>query len=94
VANNPFSIISVTTYSAILSNTNNPRGKIQLGESTHSGWFWTLSKILFLLGAVAGVLYGYKIYALRSAQNFNSFPRSPGIGGPVFGGGGFYEKRF
>jgi len=82
-------IISVTTYSAILSNTNNPRGKIQLGESAYSGWFWTLTKIIFFLGAVAGVLYGYKTYALRSVQGFNSYPRSPGIGG-----GGYYEKRF
>jgi hypothetical protein len=48
-----------------------------------------LVKIIFFLGVVAGVLYGYKLYSLRSAQNFNSYPRSPGIGG-----GGFYEKRF
>ena len=89
-----FSIISVTTYSAILSNTNNPRGKILLEESASLGWFWTLTKILFFVGAVAGVLYGYKIYSLRSAQNFNSYPRSPGIGGSGFGVGGFYEKRF
>ena len=86
-----FSIVSVTTYSAILSNTNNPRGKIQLEESAYSGWFWTLGKIVFLIGVVAGVLYGYKIYALRSAQSFNSYPRSPGIGGAGFG---FYEKRY
>ena len=48
-------------------------------------------KIIFFLGAVGGVLYGYKIYTLRDAQSFNSYPRSPGIGG---GGFGFYEKRF
>lgn len=89
-----FSIIGVTTYSAILSNTNNPRGKIQVEESTYSGWFWSLGKIIFLLGAVAGALYGYKIYTLRSAQGFNSYPRSPGIGGAGIGGSGFYEKRF
>jgi len=51
-------------------------------------------KLVFFLGAVAGVLYGYKIYSLKSAQNFNSFPRSPGIGGAGVSGGGFYEKRF
>ena len=55
-------------------------------------------KIVFLLGVVAGVLYGYKVYTLRNAQNFNSYPRSPGIGGAGFGGTGFggalYEKRF
>lgn len=52
-------------------------------------------KMVFFLGAVAAVLYGYKIYTLKSAQNFNSYPRSPGIGGAGFGvGGGFYEKRF
>jgi len=85
------SIISVTTYSAILSNTNNPRGRIQLEESAYSWWFWTLVKLVFFLGAVAGVLYGYKLYALKSAQSFNSYPRSPGIGGAGFG---FYEKRF
>lgn len=89
-----FSIISVTTYSAILSNTNNPRGRIQLDGSAASGWFWALAKMVFFVGAVAGALYGYKTYALKSAQNFNSYPRSPGIGGAGFGGGGFYEKRF
>jgi len=88
-----FSIIGVTTYSAILSNTNNPRGKIQLEDSAYSGWFWTLGKIIFFLCAVAGALYGYKTYSLKTAQNFNSYPRSPGIGGGGFGGG-FYEKRF
>jgi mannose-binding lectin 2 len=88
------SIISVTTYSAILSSTNNPRGKIQPEGSGYSGWFWTLAKIVFFIGAVAGALYGYKTYTLRSAHNFNSYPRSPGIGGTGLGGGGFYEKRF
>ena len=89
-----FSIVSVTTYSAILSNTNNPRGKIQLEESAYSGWFWALAKIVFFLGVVAGALYGYKVYTLRNAQSFNSYPRSPGIGNSGFGVGGFYEKRF
>lgn len=87
-------IIGVTTYSAILSNTNNPRGKIQLEESASSGWFWNLVKIVLFVGVIAGALYGYKIYSLKSAQSFNSYPRSPGIGGSGYGGGGFYEKRF
>ena len=86
--------MSVTTYSAILSSANNPRGKIHVEELGHSGWFWALTKMILFVGAVAGVLYGYKTYSLKSARNFNSYPRSPGIGGTGFGGGGFYEKRF
>jgi len=87
-------IIGISTYSAILSSTDTPRNKFAKGlapDVAAPGWLWFIAKFLLFLGAVAGCLYGYKTYALRSAQSFNSYPRSPGIGGGV----NFYDnKRF
>jgi len=88
-------IISVATYSAILSSVESPRNKLRAGITdgvpTPPGWLWFLIKLTLFFGVIAAGLYAYKTYALRSAQSFNSYSRSPGIGGV----GTFYDnKRF
>lgn len=86
-------IIGITSYSVILSNVESPRNKLRSriagGKPAPSGWLWFLTKWTFFFGVVAGSLYGYKIYTLRSAQNFNRYPRPPGIGGR----GTFYDSK-
>ncbi|RDX48732.1 hypothetical protein K466DRAFT_650693 [Polyporus arcularius HHB13444] len=95
-------IISVTTYSAILSSPDQQRDKLtgtkKLGfaGAASSGWGWTFIKLLLFVGIVAGALYGYKTYALKQARS--GF--GPGAFGSVgrsmqgFGGGIYDSKRF
>jgi mannose-binding lectin 2 len=85
-------IISVTTYSAILSSAESPRNKLRPdtmnGIPVPQSWLWFFMKWTFFFAVIAGGLYGYKTYSLRSAQNFNSYSRSGGVGP-------FYDnKRF
>ena len=90
------SIISVSTYTAILSSVASPLDKIY--ETPHEfhvrgTWLWTFIKLFGFLGLVAGVLYAYKTYVLRSAsgKGFGMNFGRPGVGG------GFYNqhaKRF
>ena len=54
-------------------------------------WLWTFIKLLGGLGLVAGVLYAYKMYVLRTASGKGFGFGRPGVGG------GFYtphSKRF
>ncbi|KAI0697412.1 legume-like lectin family-domain-containing protein [Cerioporus squamosus] len=96
-------IISVTTYSAILSSPDQQRDKLTGskkpglgGVAGSSGWGWTFIKLLFFVGIAAGALYGYRTYALKQARG--GF--GPGAFGSVgrsmqgFGGGIYDSKRF
>ncbi|KAK7691846.1 hypothetical protein QCA50_005250 [Cerrena zonata] len=86
-------IISVTTYSAILSSPDAPRDKIgvagTVSQSSGSS-FWTLIKLGMFVGVCVGAFYGYKAYAEK---------RGGGVTAAPFGGGnsfgGLYDsKRF
>ncbi|KAI0753198.1 legume-like lectin family-domain-containing protein [Daedaleopsis nitida] len=93
-------IISVTTYSAILSSPDQQRDKLtgsrKIPGIEGSGWTWTFIKFFIFIGVVAGAMYGYKMYALNKA-------RGGGLGGSFgsvgrsmqgFGGGLYDSKRF
>ena len=100
------SIISVTTYSAILSSPDAQRDKLTgskkpgFGGVAASGWGGSFVKLCLFLGVVAGALYGYKTYALKQARG----GAGGGLGGGAFGGmgrsmagfggGAFDSKRF
>lgn len=68
----------------------------------NSGWFWGILKVLFVLGVLAGVLYGYKTWVLGQASR--GAGKGMGMGGMGMGinsrakifGGGLYDdgKRF
>ena len=98
------SIISVTTYSAILSSPDQQRDKLTgtkkggiAGAAGASGWGWTFMKLLFFVGIVAGVLYGYKAYSLKQARGGGFGPGAFGSVGRSmqgFGGGIYDSKRF
>ncbi|KAH9909430.1 legume-like lectin family-domain-containing protein [Epithele typhae] len=94
-------IISITTYSAILSSPDAQRDKLtgnagrKFGISQSSSWTWTFVKLFLFVGVVAGALYGYKQHTLRQSRG--------GLGGGTFGsmgrtmqglGGAFDSKRF
>jgi len=93
-------IISVSTYSAILSSPNAQRDRIGGGAAKQAktplvpGWMWTLLKIACGLGAVAGLLYAYKTWVLSQAAGkpFGSMfvGRGPGLGSGMFAD----SKRF
>lgn len=86
------SIISVTTYSAILSSPDAPRDKIGVAGSKpqiEGSFFWTLIKLIMFVGVCAGAFYGYKNYAQRQGGGVTA----PFGGAPSFGG--LYDsKRF
>lgn len=88
-------IITVSTYTAILSSPDAPRDKIgsnkaSLVGSSDSSWFGGFFKFILFIGVCAGLLYGYKEYTLRKAGR-------SGFGGGSGGfGAGLYtdSKRF
>ena len=104
------SIIAVTTQSAILSNPDMQRDKLgakRPGAAVvravkSSGWLWGILKVFFVLGVLAGVLYGYKMWVLGQAGR--GAGRGLAMGGMGMGintrakvfGGGLYDdgKRF
>ncbi|CAL1711508.1 unnamed protein product [Somion occarium] len=90
-------IISITTYSAILSSPDAPRDKIGVGIGSSSrlagssSYFWTLVKFALFVGVCAGAFYGYRTYSSRQGG------AGLGMGGQRFGNnfGGLYDsKRF
>ena len=99
----PPSIISVTTYSAILSSPDAQRDKLTGAKKPvlarvvgGGGWGWTFVKLCLFVGVGVGALYGYKTYQLRQARggglgggSFGGMGRMQG-----FGGGAFDSKRF
>ncbi|OBZ69761.1 hypothetical protein A0H81_10231 [Grifola frondosa] len=95
-------IISVTTYSAVLSSPDAQRDKLGgagKGKSVLAaapGWTWTIIKVVLFLGVCAGVLVGYKTWVLKQAggPRYGRFSAMGGRG-PSFGGGLYADsKRF
>ena len=88
------SIVAVTTYSALLSSPDAPRDQFRNNVPTdvNSSWLSTLFKFILFVGVVAGLLYGYKTYALRQAGR--GFGAGMGRGGPSLGGAFYDSKRF
>jgi len=70
------SIISVTTYSAVLSKDDSPRDKLNTAgksifaaDSTSSGsWLGFFFKIFLFAAVCAGAFYGYQHYVARNGH--------------------------
>ena len=93
----PSSVISVTTYSAILSSPDAQRDQFRGNRPTdaNGSWLWFFTKLILFVGACAGSLYAYKVYALRGARGFAVGGLKAGRGGPGLNGGLFADsKRF
>ena len=97
----PISIISITSYSAILSHPESPPNKYGKHLRTvRSGgtWLGFFFKLLLLAGVVAGGYYGWQEYQRR--QRYGEFGggfggaygmRTPGASGSF---GSYSSKRF
>jgi len=96
------SIISVTSYSAILSQPDSPPNKYgrdrKRSSSSGGTWFGFFFKIFIFAGIVAGGYYGWQEYQRR--QRYNGLGsglggaygmRTPGV---TDGFGGIYPKKF
>ena len=89
------SIIAVTTQSAILSNPDMQRDKLGAKRPgaavvravTSNAWLWGILKVCFVLGVIAGVLYGYKMWVLGQASG-RGMMGAMGLGGMRMGMGG------
>lgn len=87
-------MIAITTYSALLSSPDAPRDQFRNNTPTDiaasSSWLAALAKLVVFCGVAAGLLYGYKQYALRGGKGF------PGMGraAPALGGAFYDSKRF
>ncbi|EPQ55311.1 hypothetical protein GLOTRDRAFT_76675 [Gloeophyllum trabeum ATCC 11539] len=100
-------IISVSTYSAILSPKDAPRDKLRTklwgGSSSRTGeggsWTWFFLKLFLFAGVCAGGWFGYQEYQRRQRYGGGGGFGMGGAGG-MFGGrngfgGVFYDsKRF
>jgi len=89
-------IITVTTYSAILSSADAQRDKIKSGifgssASSSGSWLGFFFKLFLLAGVCAGGYYGYQEYQRR-----NSYAGSGNFGTRRGGFGGMYanSKQF
>jgi len=100
-------IISVTTYSAILSDPTAPRDKLAGARETPSSWFSSFIKFALFVGVILGALWGYNKYTMSKlssgTRGYGGGARSPafapggGFGATVGGfGAGLYTdaKRF
>ncbi|KAJ7750032.1 legume-like lectin family-domain-containing protein [Mycena maculata] len=95
-------IISVTTYSAVLSPESAQRDKPGTfisripGASGQGTWFGFFVKLLVFAGICAGGYYGYEEYKRRQMYsgggNFGG-PMSGGYRGGFGGGGGMYDNK-
>ena len=76
-----YSVVAITTYSAILSSPDAPRDKFRNTQSASGGgsWFTTLLKWIGFLGVVGGLAFAYRKYNLQQR----------GLGGARFAGSGF-----
>ncbi|KAG2104106.1 concanavalin A-like lectin/glucanase domain-containing protein [Suillus discolor] len=88
-------VISVTTWSAILSASDAQRNKFGASgkgtfsrksgaESQGGSWLGFIFKILLFVAVCAGASYGYKTYTLNKRR---------GYGGSAFGGLGYESRR-
>ncbi|KAJ7503139.1 legume-like lectin family-domain-containing protein [Mycena galericulata] len=94
-------IISVTTYSAVLSPQSAQRDKptfFSRGPDGKGSWFGTFVKLFLFVGVCAGGYYGYEQYKRRNMYAGGGNFGGPMRGGGGFGGGGFgggmYDKRY
>lgn len=88
------SVISVTTWSAILSASDaqrnrmggNSRGSLRkdVADSRGGSWLGFFFKLLLFAGVCVGATYGYKTYVLNQRRNY---------GGSPFGGLGYESRR-
>ncbi|TFY81362.1 hypothetical protein EWM64_g2654 [Hericium alpestre] len=93
-------IISVSTYSAVLSAAEAPRNKMRpFGSGAAASFTYTVFKLLAFVGVVAGAFLGYREYSRRKSDPFGA--RGGGFGGGFGGfgqggGGGLWQdpKRF
>ncbi|KAJ7935328.1 legume-like lectin family-domain-containing protein [Mycena leptocephala] len=94
-------IISVTTYSAVLSPASAQRDKpattfFSRGPEGKGTWLGFFFKLFLFAGVCAGAYYGYEAYKRKNMYagggNFGGPMRGGGYGG--FGGGGMYDKRY
>ncbi|KAJ6631438.1 concanavalin A-like lectin/glucanase domain-containing protein [Mycena sp. CBHHK59/15] len=97
-------IISVTTYSAVLSPQSAQRDKsstnfFSRNKEGGGSWMGTFFKLFLFAGVCAGAYYGYEEYKRRNMYgggNFGGGMMGRGGGGGYGGGygGGMYDKRF
>ncbi|KAI0795141.1 legume-like lectin [Abortiporus biennis] len=89
-------IISVTAYSAILSDPNAPKDKLVGAQplKTPSTWLSSLFKFILFIGVIAGAMFGYNKYQLSKLSARS--PLAYGGRSPSGFGGGLYAdaKRF
>ena len=90
------SIISVTTYSAILSSPDKQRNKLEGTKAiVTSTYFATAVKILGALAVLAGLFFAYRRFVLKQSvsQGFGDAFMGRGGSGPM---SAFYSdaKRF
>lgn len=90
------SVVSVTTWSAILSASDEQRNKLGGGsgkgassrkagaESQGGSWFGFFFKLLLFAAVCAGVMYGYKTYMLNQRKGYRGSP---------FGSLGYESRR-
>jgi mannose-binding lectin 2 len=95
-ANTFLSVISVTTWSAILSASDAQRNRFGSGsgkgtfsrksgaESQGGSWLGFVFKLLLFVAVCVGAMFGYKTYALNKRR---------GYGGSAFGGLGYESRR-
>ncbi|KAI0919098.1 hypothetical protein AcW1_003439 [Taiwanofungus camphoratus] len=90
-------IISVATYSAILSSPDNQRDQLKGAPKIPAppSWLWTIVKVALVLTALAGVLYAYKTYVLTQASGKGLGSAFSGRRSGGFGAGLYADaKRF
>ncbi|KAJ7821512.1 concanavalin A-like lectin/glucanase [Mycena olivaceomarginata] len=96
-------IISVTTYSAVLSPASAQRDKaattfFSRGPNKEGTWFGFFFKAFLFAGVCAGGYYGYEEYKRRKMYggggNFGGMRGGGYGGGGGFGGASMYDKRF
>jgi mannose-binding lectin 2 len=95
-ANTFLSVISVTTWSAILSASDAQRNRFGSGsgkgtfsrksgaESQGGSWLGFVFKLLLFVAVCGGAMFGYKTYALNKRR---------GYGGSAFGVLGYESRR-
>lgn len=88
------SVISISTYSAILSSPDAQRDQFRTNRPNDAkgSWFMSILKTLGFFGLVAALLYAYKTYALRqtSGRGFSFGKSAASIGGGLYAD----SKRF
>ncbi|KAH7883239.1 legume-like lectin family-domain-containing protein [Phlebopus sp. FC_14] len=90
-------VISVTTWSAVLSSKDAPRDKLSTGifgrrpEGASGSWLGFFVKLFLFAGACVGLLYTYKAYVLRSRYGGFRTGGPGSFGG--FGDMGYSSRR-